>query len=674
MTMRRFAVVVAFVLAGLGMPSAAASDGAAPVRPDERVVLVGIPGLAWSDVDAETTPILARLAGEGAVGSMTVRAVRSRSCAADGWLTLSAGRRAADRTGACRVMAAPSAGGAVAQWADYVAAARAESFGAQLGTLAAGIERAGACVEVIGPGAAVGAATPDGRVTRWRPDLPPEFACPVALIDGGVLPREKLSRTAALAEVNALVDQARAVDPDATLVVAGLGDGDSRVVPRLLLMAGPGVVPGEVTSSSTRQPGLVQLQDLTATLLEAAGAPSGNLTGRAVVVEPSDRAGTERVAERVEFETRAATMREVGPQVTGWLAATVTLWAVLVSLAWWRRRHPVRGVVALGQVLAVVPLSTFVANVIPWWRAELPTLAFGAVVAVVVAALAALEGVAGRRCPLGALRVTAVATVVTLGADVMTGSGLQLGSVFGQNPVVGGRFYGLGNTSFALYGLAVLVLVHWLSQNQSRGCGASLASAAGMLVVALAVEAAPFWGADFGGPPGLLLGGLVVLAGAAGIRLTVARVVGAAVAAAAVTAAVAGVDWLRPADERSHLGGTVQTIIDGELGSVLARKAAQNLTNLGSVPLLAIVLSVALVVVVAGRRGWRPGPGDGALIRGAAVMAAVGFAINDSGIVIPAFVAVVLGPLLVAAGPSVDVPASSVPVPVPVPTNRSDVP
>ena len=83
--------------------------------------------------------------------------------------------------------------------------------------------------------------------------------------------------------------------------------------------------------------------------------------------------------------------------------------------------------------------------------------------------------------------------------------------MFGQNPVVGGRFYGLGNTSFALYGLAVLVVVGWVAAS-----GASRRRSAGVallvLLVALGIEALPSLGADFGGPPGLLLGGLLVIA------------------------------------------------------------------------------------------------------------------------------------------------------------------
>ncbi len=171
-----------------------------------------------------------------------------------------------------------------------------------------------------------------------------------------------------------------------------------------------------------------------------------------------------------------------------------------------------------------------------------------------------------------------------------------------------------------------------------------------MLVVALAVEALPGLGADFGGPPGLLLGGLVVIATAAGVRLTWARVLLAVVGAGLLAALVAVLDWLRPAGSRTHLGDFVESVVTGEAGAVVGRKLAQNVANLGSPPLVAIALATVLLVVLAWRVGWRPVPDGAVVLRGAAVMAVVAFLVNDSGLVIPAYVALVLAPLLVAAG------------------------
>ena len=128
-----------------------------------------------------------------------------------------------------------------------------------------------------------------------------------------------------------------------------------------------------------------------------------------------------------------------------------------------------------------------------------------------------------------------------------------------------------------------------------------------VLAAALAVEALPSLGADFGGPPGLLLGGLVVIATAAEVRLTWARVLVAIVGAGALAALVAVLDWLRPAASRTHLGEFVETVISGEAGAVVGRKLAQNLANLGSPPLLAV--TVATVVLVRGRVAARVAPG-----------------------------------------------------------------
>jgi hypothetical protein len=328
-------------------------------------------------------------------------------------------------------------------------------------------------------------------------------------------------------------------------------------------------------------------------------------------------------------------------------------WALAVAVHWWRRgvrADAVPGWLGVaGVAVASVPVSTFVVNYVPWWSVPAPYVALGAALAVAVAVLTTGAWWSGRRRVLGALRFVALITLYVLATDVLTGSKVQLGSVFGQNPVVGGRFYGLGNTSFALYGLAVLVVVQWVAvSGRSRRLSAGLALV--VLTAALALEALPSLGADFGGPPGLLLGGLLVIATAAGVRLTWGRVAVAGLGAAALVALVALVDWLRPAESRTHLGDFVESVVSGEAGAVIGRKLSQNVANLASPPLLVIAVATVVLVVAARRSGWRPVPDGAMVLRGAVVMAVVGFLANDSGLVIPAFVALVLAPLLVAAG------------------------
>ena len=116
--------------------------------------------------------------------------------------------------------------------------------------------------------------------------VPAAFSCPVVVVDGGVLPEPGPARTAAVAALDALVAEVVAAAPAADVVVAGVGDGNSPVRPRAVVASGPSFGEGLLTSGSTRQPGVIQLQDLTATALERGGAAGAAVSGRAVSVVP----------------------------------------------------------------------------------------------------------------------------------------------------------------------------------------------------------------------------------------------------------------------------------------------------------------------------------------------------------------------------------------------------
>ncbi|MBM6405465.1 hypothetical protein JQN72_14560 [Phycicoccus sp. CSK15P-2] len=638
-------VPVAWFLVLLGALGGIAPAVAEPA--DGGMVVVGVPGLTWADVDSGAMPATRRLADGAGVASMTVRAVRSRACAVDGWLTLSAGRRAAGPVGPC-LPPGPVADGRVTAWDGYVAAADAASYGAVPGLLGERMGAAGRCVEAVGPGAAIGAADAQGRVEHYEASVPETFSCPLVLVDGGILPPDPAARGVALTRVDEIVRRSVDAARGGTVWVAGVGDGASSIRPRALLVIDDAAGGGELTSPSTRQPGLVQLQDLTATLLDDQGVPDSEITGRPVDAVPSDASAADLVADRVGFEVRAGTLRSVSPQVTGWLAAAFAAWCLAVAVLAWRGRRMPSWLRGAGVAVALVPTATFVANLVPWWSAGAPAVAFTVVLAVVVAALTALAVVAERSRPLGALLAASLVTLVVLGGDVLTGSGLQLASVFGQNPTVGGRFYGIGNTSYAVYGVATMAVVGLLATRRSGGLRHTLGLPFLVLLLCAAVEGHPSFGADFGGPPGLLLGGLVVLTAAAGVRVTPVRALLAVAGVGLVTGTVAVLDWLRPPESRTHLGEFVQTVLDGGLDDVIGRKLSQNLTNLTSPPLLTMTLAAVVLGIVLWRVGRPLSTPASVVLRGSAVMAVVGFAVNDSGLVVPAFAAVALVPLLLA--------------------------
>ncbi|MGY2084724.1 hypothetical protein [Blastococcus sp. SYSU DS0539] len=94
-TARRAAALLALVgLLLVGLPAGAGARAQADRHAADHVVVVGVPGLTWADLDPGTTPQLWALAEESAIGATSVRAARSTSCLLDGWATLGAGNRA----------------------------------------------------------------------------------------------------------------------------------------------------------------------------------------------------------------------------------------------------------------------------------------------------------------------------------------------------------------------------------------------------------------------------------------------------------------------------------------------------------------------------------------------------------------------------------------------------
>src|SRR5699024_2304687 len=84
-------LVLLTTLAGAGRAAASPGDDAAEA-PDTPLILAGVSGLQWSDVDATRTPHLWRLIGGGSVASIAVRTL-TPTCPLDAWLSISGGSK-----------------------------------------------------------------------------------------------------------------------------------------------------------------------------------------------------------------------------------------------------------------------------------------------------------------------------------------------------------------------------------------------------------------------------------------------------------------------------------------------------------------------------------------------------------------------------------------------------
>jgi len=173
-----------------------------------------------------------------------------------------------------------------------------------------------------------------------------------------------------------------------------------------------------------------------------------------------------------------------------------------------------------------------------------------------------------------------------------------------------------------------------------------------MLGVTLAVMAAPPFGYDFGAalaafPAFALLAWLLL-----GRRVRVRTLALLSVAVVAAALLVGFVDLLRPPDQRTHIGRFFSQVGRdgfGGLFKVLHRKLDANLASFSSARLMWVLPIVGALLVffwLSGRTHARRLIRETPVLRqglvALAVLMVLGYALNDSGISIPALMAVVL--------------------------------
>ncbi|MGC4937362.1 hypothetical protein [Kribbella sp. DT2] len=650
---------------GDGAPGAAALPPSALPAPQARealsakVVVIGVPGLTWFDV--QSSPELSALVNQSNVGSITVKTAGPHTCPVDGWLTLGAGTRAWGSVSDQPCGELPAvAGGKVQDWQTYVDRQAEHHTGAPLGRLAE--SRANVCG--FGPGAAVALAKTDGSVSHWQPtfDAAKLSTCGDAIVDAGAMPIRE-GRKEFRAEVAALVTQARAAG--GWVILAGISQeiqwAHQETLPVLQLPPDDGA--RWLTSDSTRRAGLIQLTDLTATILRGEAKPidpageaePGPLDGNEIRVDGDVHTDAAAVIdERMDTNERFDQPR---PML---VAVSMTiLVAELIALAWFWFTRSKRSRSAFTFMLLTQGgffIAVFLSTATFWWRWPSPGLSLYAVVLAISAGFAVVtKALLGRYAYVG----IALAAYLILLVDGVLGTPLQFGSMFTDGPVIGGRFYGFGNSTFATLAVAALVVAGVVAQklvDRSR-----VQAALAVLVIggaAIVVDGRPGWGTDFGGivalTPAVLLMAWLTWRGGISLR----ALIGIGVAGVLAVSAVAYLDYLRPPDERSHFGAFVARLLDGDVADVLIRKLEMAVAFFsgpaGWAMLVAVILAM-LATVLPDRvpsTPYRDFYTSRTMVRptllALSTCGLVGMLLNDAGVALPAIMTGFAAPLLVA--------------------------
>ena len=401
--------------------SAPASDAASSSRSSSRpapVVVLATNNLTWADLQEQASREGAgESSGSSGVGSaadrllafaqrgepmnLSVRTPADRTCPADAWLTLGRGRRAS------AVEAAASCAGPTA------AIPRSTPLVGALGQ--------DVSVQAVGPGTQLATGAPGGSANRPAPVAPSVADALVAdadltIVDTASAASTDTERIAALDEALRMVqEQSR---PGTRIIVASLADDEAPGPQVAVLPAGTrsarGTSGGLVVGDSTHQAGLVQLTDLTPTLVSAlAGRRDPAFDGHALTLPKTGRAGVattdtstatgdariSRLADdALHARASQATVMRAGALLMG-LAVALLVWAAVALRApkASRREALRRRVTWVAVYLSGLPTALLLVNAAPWWRvgARAGSPSGWASLVAVVAAVPVAAGIVG---------------------------------------------------------------------------------------------------------------------------------------------------------------------------------------------------------------------------------------------------------------------------------------
>ena len=406
-----------------------ASDAASSSRSSSRpapVVVLATNNLTWADLQEQASregagggtgssgvgPAADRLlafAQRGEPMNLSVRTPADRTCPADAWLTLGRGKRASaiEPSASC---AGPTA--AIPRSTPLV------------GALGQDVS-----IQAVGPSTQLATGAPGASANRPTPVAPSVAQALTAdadltIVDTASAASTDAERIAALDEaLRTVQEQSR---PGTRIIVASLADDDAPGPQLAVLPAGTrsarGTSGGLVVGDSTHQPGLVQLTDLTPTLVSALdGRRDPAFDGHALTLPETGRAGVStagagaatgdaRISRLADDALHArasqATVMRAGALLMG-LAVALLVWAAVALRApkASRREALRRRVTWVAVYLSGLPTALLLVNAAPWWRvgARAGSPSGWASLVAVVAAVPVAAGIVGLAAGIAAL-------------------------------------------------------------------------------------------------------------------------------------------------------------------------------------------------------------------------------------------------------------------------------
>lgn len=414
---------------------------------------------------------------------------------------------------------------------------------------------------------------------------------------------------------------------------------EKKMLTPVMMWSKGGQQQGLLISGTTKHPGIVMSTDIAATILSHHDiSVDSTITGRAMYATPLDEdkvAFLQQKQDKLAITYLARTPLQQIYVLVQIIILGISLWMIFAS-----RRKGTKFIKPAILFVVSVPLAYLLLPLLP--NTSVILVSMGLLLLSLI--LAGIANVIGRDNFMIGFGFLAAVTAAVILVDTIIGQPLQKQAILSYDPMVGARFYGIGNEYMGiLIGSTIMAVSLMVSRLNEKRRTLAIILTALIFTVTTFCLAAPNLGTNVGGTIAASVAFLTTFLLFLDIKFrpkTIIMVVGAVIL---LLLSFIAFDLSRPLSQQSHIGQTARLIIDGgwiEIFNIINRKLAMNLKLLRYTVWSRVLLAsiVVLAILFYKPRGLMKSiyteypiifKGFIGLVTGALVA----FAFNDSGVV-----------------------------------------
>lgn len=341
-----------------------------------------------------------------------------------------------------------------------------------------------------------------------------------------------------------------------------------------VVMAGAGVAKGFLTSPSTKRPGIILNTDLAPTILNFFNLPiPEHMLGRPLQV----LAGDSQLTVLSAMQKQLSLTYNARPYLQkGYIVYQLGLLIAGLYCIFWQRGQAIRILHPFLATVMAVPLACLLLPLLP--QRSFPVLTCELVFLTLGITLLALA--TERRLPLGSFISLSLVTAGLIITDTLLDSPLQKTAIMGYDPIVGARFYGIGNEYMGVFIGSLLFGCPAALSVLHRYRRAGLLATGLLFLLAVFLLGNPGLGANMGGVIAASTAFLTTFLLLCGVQFNFQKVVFLGVAVIVLVAGIFLVDLQRSLEVQSHFGRNAAIVLSGgwpEIADIIKRKTEINI-------------------------------------------------------------------------------------------------